>query len=327
MKLLQKGNIGRMELRNRVYMAPMGTSTELDGGFNQRNIDYYIERAKGGVGLIITAANLATDKYESRAGNMLSTFQDVERIHILANQIHHYKGKLCVQISAGLGRVGASDPFTPPSSSSATQSFWYPNLTCVPLTKEEIHDLVVRIGYSATLAKQAGADAVELHAYGGYLIDQFQSSLWNLRDDEYGGDLQGRMKFTLEIITEIKKNVGKDFPLLVKFTPEHGIPGGRTIEEGVEIGRMLEVAGVDALHIDYGCYEAWYNAIPTVYQPDATQIHLAKQVRAAVKIPVLSQGKLGQRKRQYPLERAWSVHILLLLGSNSRQTPDTANRP
>ena len=294
MKLLEKGKIGNMELSNRVFMAPMGTSTDVDGGFNQRNIDYYTERAKGGAGLIITAANLATDKFESRAGNMLSEFQHVERLHILANQVHYYDSKLCVQISAGLGRVGAPDPFNPPSSSSATQSFWYPDLTCKPLTKEQINELVVRIGYSATLAKQAGADCVELHAYGGYLIDQFQTKLWNLRDDEYGGDLEGRMKFTLEIIAEIKSKCGKDYPLIVKYTPEHGIPEGRTIDEGVEMAKMFEAAGVDALHIDYGCYEAWYNAIPTVYQSDATQIHFAKQVRAAVNIPVLSQGKLGQ---------------------------------
>lgn len=293
-KLLEPGRIGSMNLKNRVYMAPMGTGTDLDGGITAKNVEYFAERAKGGAGLIFTAAQLATEKYESRAGNKLDSFQHVERLHFLADRVHHYGAKLCVQISAGLGRVGASDPFTAPSSSSATHSFWFPDLVCKPLTVDEIQDIVTRIGYSAQLAMQAGADCVELHAYGGYLLDQFQASIWNLRDDEYGGDLSGRMKFTLEAIAAMKKSCGKHFPVLVKFTPVHGFPGGRTIDEGIEMAKLFEAAGVDALHIDYGCYERWYNAIPTVYQEDATQIQFAAQVRKAVGIPILSQGKLGK---------------------------------
>ncbi|WP_212505708.1 FAD-dependent oxidoreductase [Anaerotalea alkaliphila] len=149
------------------------------------------------------------------------------------------------------------------------------------------------MGFSACLAKNGGADAVELHAYGGYLIDQFQSALWNKRTDEYGGDLQGRMRFTLELVAEIQKTCGKDFPLLVKFTPHHGIPGGRELEEGIEMAKMLEAAGVHALHIDKGCYERWFDAISTVYEPEAAQIDLADAIRKHVRIPVISQGKLG----------------------------------
>lgn len=293
MKLFEKGKIGTLELANRVYMAPMGATKDIDGGYSQRSIDYYTERAKGGVGLIFTAANQATDKFEARAGYALFGKGYVERLHILAKQIHFYKTKLCVQITPGLGRVGAGSSIRPPKSASATPCFWTPDVLCEPYTVEELHELVKCMGEAAALAKQGGADAVELHAYGGYLLDQFQCSLWNHRTDEYGGDLAGRMKLTLEIIAEMRKRCGPKFPILVKFTPEHGFAGGRTIEEGKEMAKMFEAAGVDALHIDYGCYEAWYNAIPTVYQSDATQIHLAKQIREVVSIPVLSQGKLG----------------------------------
>ena len=294
MKLLEPMKLGNLELKNRIFMAPMGTSTDLDGGFNERNITYYTERAKGGAGLLFTAANLATDKYEPRAGNMLNDFQHVERLHIMANNIHHYGAKLCVQISAGLGRMGLSDPFTPPCAPSAIPSFWFPNLICKPLEVNEIKDIVARVGYSASLAKAAGADAVELHAYGGYLLDQFMSSTWNHRTDEYGGDLKGRMKFTIECVKSMQQALGKNFPIIVKYTPYHEIPGGREMDEGIEIAHMLEEAGITAIHVDLGCYECWYNAIPTVYQPDACDIPYAKQIKNAVSIPVIGQGKLGK---------------------------------
>ena len=106
-------------------MAPMGmgTATDIDGGISQRIIDYYTERAKGGFGVIFTAANLAIDKYESRSGNMLNEFQHVERLHMLANNVHSYGSKLVVQISAVLGRMGLSDPYTPRRAPSEMQSF------------------------------------------------------------------------------------------------------------------------------------------------------------------------------------------------------------
>lgn len=293
MKLLEPYKMGKLELKNHVFMAPMGTGTDIDGGFSEKNIAYYRERAKGGAGMIFTAANLATDKYEPLAGNMLDSFQKVERLSLMADSIHYYDSKLCVQISAGLGRMGLCDPFTPPCAPSEIHSFWFPDLVCKPLKPEEIQDIVSKIAYSATLAVQAGADALELHAYGGYLLDQFMSSLWNKRTDEYGGDLAGRMKFTLDAIMAIQNAVGKNFPLFVKYTPYHGIEGGRELEEGIEIAKMLEAAGVTALHIDLGCYECWYNAIPTVYQPDGCDLDFIAKIKKEVLIPVIGQGKLG----------------------------------
>jgi 2-enoate reductase len=168
-------------------------------------------------------------------------------------------------------------------------------MLCTPFTVEEIHELVASVGYTAGLAKTAGADAVELHAYGGYLIDQFQSEMWNFRTDEYGGDFKRRMRFTMELIAEIQKNCGKDFPLIVKFTPDHcsETPGSRKLAEGIEMAKMFEEAGVAALHIDKGCYDVWWEVIPNVYVEDANQAALAKEIKKVVKIPVMTHGKLG----------------------------------
>lgn len=138
----------------------------------------------------------------------------------------------------------------------------------------------------------AGADAIEIHGYGGYLVDQFMSSLWNTRTDEYGGDLKGRMKFALELVGAARTAVGDDFPIIFKFTAYHGIPGGRELPEGLEIARMLEEAGVTALHVDKGCYDRWFDSIDTTYEPDGFQLDLDAAVKNVVSIPVLGHGKL-----------------------------------
>ena len=291
-KLFEKGKIGSMKLKNRIVMGPMGTTGEADGGYNTNAINYFTERAKGGAGLIITGANVVSTKYEDRPCTELSNFHHVDRLAVLIERCHHYEAKVCVQVSPGLGRMVFTDPFTPPYSASECKSFWFPNLKCKPLSVDDIHYLVDKVGFSASLAKAAGADAVELHSYGGYLLDQFISKLWNTRTDEYGGSLRNRMRFSLEAIESIRKYCGKDFPIIVKFTAYHGVPGGRELDEGLEMARIFEEAGVDALHVDVGCYEAWYKAISTVYNPQGHQIEIVNAVKNAVNIPVLGQGKL-----------------------------------
>lgn len=171
-------------------------------------------------------------------------------------------------------------------------AFWFPDLICKPLEKEDIHYLTDKVGYSASLAVAAGADCVELHAYGGYLLDQFQSVQWNDRTDEYGGSLENRMRFTLECIEAIRQNVPKDFPILVKFTPVQRVDGFRTIEEGVEMAKILEEAKISALHVDTGCYEEWYQAITTVYSKQGHKLDAEKAIKEVVNIPVLGDGKL-----------------------------------
>jgi 2-enoate reductase len=293
MKLFERTKIGSMKLKNRIVMGPMGTTGEADGSYCHEGIRYFEERAKGGTGLIITGANVVTTKYEPRPCTELSDFHNVERLNMLIEKCHHYGAKVCVQISPGLGRQQFTDPFTPPYSAGDCNAFWFPDLKCKPFTKEEIQDLVQKVGYSSTLAKLAGADAVELHAYGGYLLDQFHSTHWNNRTDEYGGSLENRMRFTLECIKSMRQNVGPDFPIIVKFTPTHGVEGFRELEEGLKMAKILEGAGIDALHVDVGCYEAWYKAITTVYQEEGHQLNVVKAVKEIVELPVLGQGKLA----------------------------------
>lgn len=290
--LFDKTTLGSMKLKNRIFMSPMGTTGESDGAYCIDGINYFAERAKGGVGLIITGANVVSTKYEPRPCTELSDFHHVERLNMLIDRCHHYGAKVCVQLSPGLGRQQFTDPFTPPYSAGSVSSFWFPNLICKPFAVEDIHYLVEKIGYSASLAVAAGADAVELHAYGGYLLDQFQSQQWNNRTDEYGGSLENRMRFTLECIAAIQKNVPANFPVLVKFTPVHRVEGFRTLDEGIQMAKILENAGVTALHVDTGCYEEWYQAITTVYSQKGHKLDVQKAIKEVVSVPVLGDGKL-----------------------------------
>ena len=294
--LFEKTKIGSMKLKNRIFMSPMGTTGEADGAYCIDGINYFMERAKGGAGLIITGANVVSTKYEPRPCTELSDFHHVERLNMLIERCHNYGAKVCVQLSPGLGRQQFTDPFTPPYSAGSVSSLWFPDLICKPLEKEDIQYLVDKVGYSASLAVNAGADAVELHAYGGYLLDQFQSTQWNNRTDEYGGSLENRMRFTLECIEAIRKNTPDDFPVIVKFTPDQRVDGFRTIEEGREMAKILEDAGVDALHVDTGCYEEWYQAITTVYSTEGHKLDVQKEIKKIVEIPVLGDGKLFSPK-------------------------------
>ncbi|MHB8894095.1 MAG: oxidoreductase [Candidatus Geothermincolia bacterium] len=299
MKLMEPGKIGPLTLKNRVIMTPMGMFgvPNPDGSLNARGMEFYLERARGGTALVFPAAALVTTEFEApcTALNAFDTLDKAIQWSRLAEQVHHYGARLGIQLSGGLGRASVNyffDPTCVPVSASAVPAHWTPWINCRPLEQPEIQRIVAAFGMAAVLARGCGIDVIEIHGYGGYLLDQFMSSLWNKREDEYGGDLAGRMKFPLEVVRQVKEACG-EVPVVFKMTPVHMTEGGREIEEGLEIARLLEAAGVDALHVDVGCYEAWHRAIPPVYEPFASQVEVAARVKGAVGLPVIANGKLG----------------------------------
>ncbi len=294
MKLFEKGQIGKLTVKNRVVLAPMGAPADSDGGFSESTINFLEERAKGGVGLIITGGTAVSDEFEARQGTMHNQFSHNARLGRLADKVHAYGAKLCLQLSPGVGRLNFIDEVTPPYSASAVPSASYPDLICKPLSVEQIKRLVKAMGSSALLAKRAGVDMIEIHAYGGYLIDQFLSSHWNKREDEYGGSLENRMRFLMEIIEEIRKTCGKDFPLAVKYTVDSLTPGERSLDEGLEMTRILDNAAVDLLHVSRGSYACRYRMVGSVYQPAGFDLEILETVKANVKnLPVMVHGKLN----------------------------------
>jgi 2-enoate reductase len=308
-KLFEPIGIGKLLIKNRIAMAPMGTFGLVDpeGSLTPRAIDYYAERAYGGVGLIITGVARVTE-LEPRFGRFFVSPRTLPSLGELAESVHYFGARIFVQLTAGVGRVLAGsliDRGAGPVSASVVPSYWRPNVTTRELTTEEVEQLVTSLGHSAELLKTAGVDGVELHGHQGYLFDQFTTAIWNKRNDKYGGSLEARLRFPVEVLNAIKNRVGKDFPVTYRYGLKHFMDGpetgtikydhlevGRDIEEGLEMARLLEEAGFDALHIDAGCYESLYWPFPPIYQPHGCIAYLAAEVKKVVAIPVIVVGRL-----------------------------------
>jgi 2-enoate reductase len=309
-KLFEPINIGRVTINNRIAMAPMGIVglTDLDGNPGPRGIEYYVERARGGTGLIITG--LFQVKNES--GNVSPWMHGISRSSLrsfgeMGEAVHALGTKIFVQLTAGFGRVGMAPMFgEKPVSASAVPYYYEPDITCRPLTTGEVESIVEAFGDAAAIMATAGMDGIELHGHEGYLFDQFTTAIWNHRTDKYGGDLKGRLTFPIEVLKIIKQRAGADFPVQYRFGLKHymkalnsgALPGerfkeaGRDIAEGIEMARLLEAAGFDSLHVDAGCYDSWYWAHPPVYQAHGHMVDMAALAKKAVKIPVIAVGRL-----------------------------------
>ena len=303
MSLFDPGQIGNLRIKNRVIMSPMniGGNNESDGCLSQRGIDYFVERAKGGAGMIVTGATRVTRKFERDKETipLWMLFAD-HMIHSkwiseLSERCHDYGTKVCIQLTAGGGRIAGAYAQTHSLaiSASATPCFYPPYLPTREITKEEITVFLQAFEQAARLIKNAGADAIQIHGHQGYLIDQFTTSLWNQRTDEYGGSLENRLRFPKELIEAIKKGAGKNFPVIYRYGLTHYLEGGRSVDEGVEMAKLLESYGADALDIDSGCYENNYYPHPPSTIPCGSFSYLAEKVKKAVNIPVISSTRIG----------------------------------
>ncbi|MFC1983408.1 FAD-dependent oxidoreductase [Chloroflexota bacterium] len=303
MKLFESGRIGKLQIKNRIVMIVNGNYGEADpdGGLSSRAIDGYVARAKGGAGLLTAGHIYVENEVEnhldgpwSRAPRIDSSVYTL-KWSMLADAVHDYGAKLSVQLSAGVGRMafvgalrlhGAVAPSTQPC-------YWDSNVMARELTIEEINKITKAVGEAAARLKDAGIDAVELHGGAGHLIDQFLSPVWNKRKDKYGGDLEGWIRFPLEIIASIKAAAGEDFPVIFAHSIKNYVEGGRDIDESLEMARRFEQAGVNAIHATAGCYEYRRFINPSIYQPSGCSVGIAETTKRAVSIPVIAFGKLG----------------------------------
>ncbi len=311
MKLTEPGRIGSMETRNRVVMAAMGIrgTTDDDGDWGERTQAFYTARAAGGTGIIIPEMVFVSRALEPSASTCidLGSDQHLASVQRLADSLHRYDSRLCIQLTGGFGRVvppylspewWTDDPLPAehqPVSASVNNNHYLPERSKFdsrPLTTEEAAAHAQAFGFAAKRAREGGADCVELHGHEGYLLDQFMTELWNRRTDCYGGSREERLTFAREAIAAIKRDAGEDFPIIYRFGLTHYVPGGRDPEEGLWIAEELEKMGVDALHIDAGCYESHWWPHPPQYQEPGCMVSLAEQVRQRVSIPVIAVGRL-----------------------------------
>lgn len=315
-KLFEPIRIGKAFIKNRIAMAPIHliNLNDSEGIITQRVIDYYVERAKGGVGLLITGVfHVANDIERLSLGGVplwsVCVPKALPVLAELADFVHSYGSRVFIQLSPGCGRNAdgaAIDEGLKPISASAVPAFYRPSVTARSLKTEEVEKMVEAFGPAAQLVATAEIDGIEVHGHEGYLLDQFTTALWNKRNDKYGGDLEGRLRFPIEIIQKIKDTVGKDYPVMYRYGLKHYmksswtaalrregyVEAGRDVEEGLKMAELLEGAGVDALHVDAGCYESSYWAHPPIYQPYGCMADLAAETKKFVKIPVIAVGRL-----------------------------------
>jgi len=299
-RLLSPGTIGKMNIKNRIVMPPMvrGYATP-DGITTRKLIDHYAARARGGVGLTIVEATYVHQSGKGwHQGVGIHSDKCIPELGNLTEAVKRWGGKIAIELHHAGRQTTTSVTGMPIVAPSAIPC---PALGGLPkeLTTDEVAELVEAFAQAAVRAKQAGFDAVEIHAAHGYLVSQFLSPDTNRRTDKYGGDINGRMTFALEIVHRTRETVGSDYPILVRMNALDLVDGGLEFDECKQFARKLQSVGVDALDISAGTYASRLNpritsimGMASMYVPRGPLISYAEQIKNIVSLPVITVGAI-----------------------------------
>jgi len=291
--LLQPIKIKNLEIPNRVVLPPLGTVlTEDDGSVGERLLAYLERRAKSGAGLVINEITSVHPLGSSFPGE-LAAYDDryIPGLKKLAEVVHRQGGKIAAQLhhcgresSYHLDKGDAIGP-------SAVPSFIYKKAPR-EMTLDDINEVVTAFGKAAARLRAAGYDAVEIHGAHGYLLAQFLSANSNQRRDEYGGNLRQRARFVIEVLRQVRREVGDDFPISLRISVEEAIKGGYTAEEMREVVPEFVQAGADIIHASFGTHgsPAGITSAPIEYE-QGFNLHLARMIKEAVDVPVIGVGR------------------------------------
>lgn len=299
--------IGRLKVKNRFCMAPLGGGQHHlpGGGLKDETIEYLVTRAKGGFGLIFTGAIAADGTVDPYTGVGPTILQNPDAFKLTATELNEragaYGAKIFAQITMGLGRNYPGLP-----APSSVHVFRHPGEVSPELTCDQIKSKIESVVKASVIAKESGFSGVEVHSiHWGYLLDQFALSMMNHRTDEYGGSLENRLRAAKEIVEGIKQECGSDFPVSMRLGLKTFVKGfeqasltgedeaGRTLEEGIEIAKLLESYGYDCLSVDTGIYDSFYYACPPMYMPKGYLVELAAKAKKEVLIPILAGGRMN----------------------------------
>ena len=320
--------IGRLEIKNRAVMMPMATDMADDRGIvTPRQIRYYQERAKGGIGMIINEYTGVDDVDSIPSIHNLRIAQDyhISPMEELTDAVHLYDCKIVAQIHHG---GATSNPSFTGRQNIAPSAV--PIAPGKPVPREMTLDDIKRVQQkfidAAVRCKKAGYDAVELHGAHGYLIAQFFSKYYNRRHDEYGGSVENRCRFIAEIIAGIREKLGP-FPIFVRMCGDEMTPteGFLTLEDGLEIAKYLESCGIDAINISNGsARNVDANCEPYSYRPGWKK-HVAKAYKEALHIPVIATNTIKTPEFAEQL-LAEGVCDFVGLGRSQLADPDFMNK-
>jgi len=325
--------VNRTVIKNRVVMAPMGNlqMAEETGRPNQKMLSYFFERAKGGTGLLTTGLipiSHGIDNTVTEPGN-LSYFPRIDRSRTvfsgwrdLAQGVHAYGSRIFVQVTAGMGRVGAPTCLLSmhklPGSASFNPNFYIPEMPCLRLTDRQLDRIVKNMGQAAADSMTIGLDGIYLHGHEGYLLEQMTNTAFNRRVLGKYSDWQ---KFGIDCVLEMRKRVGPSFPIMYRIDLSLALnetygekmdevkslskfKNGRTIAETLEYMDSLVRAGVDMFDVDLGCYDNWWLPHPPAGMPAGCFLDISRIVKehfaecgiksnAGIDVPVVAVGKLG----------------------------------
>lgn len=294
--LFEKGKIGNCEIKNRLIVTAMVTNyCNKEGKATERYIRYHEEKAKGGWGLIITedyAINAHSMGYEYIAG--LYNDDQIESHRELTDRVHQYGTKIFAQIyHAGKQQSSGVNGGVQPMAPSAIPCPWCREQPR-EMTKADIKRVIADFASCAKRVKEAGFDGIELHAGHGYLLAEFLSPYINKRTDEYGGCLDNRARIIKEVLDAMRANVGDDFPIMIRFSAEEGMPGSRDMSETRVLAKLFEEWGFDALHISSGVYGDYNKQIVSpMYIGHAWTVDFAEEVKRIVNIPVVTVNRIN----------------------------------
>ena len=281
-------DLGFTTLKNRVLMGSMHVGLEEAPNGFERMAAFYAERAKGGVGLIVTGGIAPNERARPMPGGAaMTTQEEADKHKIVTQAVHQAGGKIAMQI-LHFGRYAYHPELVAPSALKAPISPFRPHA----LTTEEVKQTVEDYANAAVLAQSAGYDGVEIMGSEGYLINEFIAAQTNQRDDEYGGSYENRIRFPLEIVRRTRERVGANFILIFRLSMLDLVEGGSTHEEVVQLAQALEKAGVTILNTGIGWHEA---RIPTIATkvPRAAWAWVTQQLKGKVSIPLVATNRIN----------------------------------
>jgi len=299
--LLTPARIGSLDVPNRIVMPAMTTRTADEEGYvTDDTIAYYLARAHGGVGLI-TIEMASPEKVGRHRRREVGLYDDrfLTGLTRLVDEIHRAGSKASIQLGHGGGHtrldICGETPIAPSAIPHPVYETTFETIVPEEMTKARIGVTIAAHAAAAVRARKAGFDCVEIHAAHGYLISQFHAPFENRRTDAYGGSLENRARFGLEVLRAVKAAV-PGMPVVYRLSVEDFFPGGLPFDEGRQIALWAANAGADALHVTAGHYRSLPSAqvvLPPMTFPDATFLDFAAAVKKMVRVPVIAVGRLG----------------------------------
>ena len=326
-KVFEPTSIGQMQLKNRIVMPPIGTNYAEEGGaIGQRTLDYYEARARGGVGLIIVEGSAPNPQHTGSHQASLGDDKFISGWRKLTDVAHKYNARIAIQImhSTMENWDGKAVQVSPSPVIVPTRVMGILGEPPHELTEEGIAERVGWFASAARRAREAGFDGVEIHGAHQYLVAAFLSSATNQRKDKYGGSVENKARFLVEIIQAVREEVGPDFPVWVRINArEWGVENGITIEETKQVVPLAVEAGAQAIHVSgYGAGS--YITTAPISDTPGFLVPLAEEVKKLTNVPVIAVGRLDLELGERILEEGKAD--LIAIGRRLMADPDLPNK-